>query len=99
MITFIVASSAVMVFIVAFWFEHKSQLWRGGLNYLKPLYLDDYAEFESKISYLMFLHDDHSVCEISTVRTLTLRVLVNKEFWNSLLLNAWPIRAKRDKVI
>ena len=40
---------------------------------LKHLYLNDYAEFDSKISYIMFLHDYHLACKISTVRTLTLK--------------------------
>ena len=34
------------------------------------LCLNDYAEFDSKISYIMFLHDYLMACEISTVRTL-----------------------------
>ena len=39
---------------------------------LKHLYLNDYAEFDSKISYIMFLHNYLSACEISTVRTIAL---------------------------
>ena len=34
--------------------------------------LNDYAEFDSKNSYIMFLNDYLLVCEISTIRTLTL---------------------------
>ena len=44
----------------------------GGVIILKHLYLNDYAEFDSQISYIMFLHDYHLACEISTVRTLAL---------------------------
>ena len=36
----------------------------GGSIILKHLYLDDYAEFDSKISYIMVLHDYHLACEI-----------------------------------
>ena len=51
----------------------------GGIQIiLKHLYLNDYADFESKISYIMFLHDYHLACEISTVRTLALRSLRKK---------------------
>ena len=39
----------------------------------KQLHPNDYAEFDSKISYIMFLHDYFLACEIATVRTLTLR--------------------------
>ena len=45
----------------------------GGYILLKHLYINDYAEFDSKISHIMFLHDYHLACEISTVRTLALR--------------------------
>ena len=47
----------------------------GGYIILKPLYHNDYnAEFDSKILYIMFLHDYHLACEISTVRTLNLNL-------------------------
>ena len=46
----------------------------GDLIILKHLYLNDYAEFNSKISYIMFLHDYHLASEISTVRTLALKL-------------------------
>ena len=39
----------------------------GGLSILKHLHLNDYAEFDSKISYIMFLHDYLLACEIYTV--------------------------------
>ena len=45
----------------------------GGYIILKHLYLIDYAEFDSKISYIIFLHDYHLACKISTVRTLDLK--------------------------
>ena len=76
MIMFIVASSAVMVIHCCIWFEQKSQLLGtffggGGSSILKHLYLNDYAEFDSKISYIiLFLHDYLLVCEISKVRTI-----------------------------
>ena len=38
--------------------------------HLKLLYLNDYGEFDSQISCIMFLHDYLLGCEISTVRTL-----------------------------
>ena len=41
----------------------------GGIN----LNLNDYAEFNSKVSYIMYLHDYPSACELSTIRTLALR--------------------------
>ena len=47
----------------------------GGVTF-KYLYLNDYSEFDSKISYLMFLHDYLLACEISTVRTKTLKEMV-----------------------
>ena len=68
---FIVASSAVMVIIVAFGLNIFEGLFGGDLNYFY-LYLNDYSEFDSKISYLMFLHDYLLACEISMVRTQTL---------------------------
>ena len=44
-----------------------------GLKYFETsISLNDYAEFNSKISYIMFLHDYLLVFEISTVRTLCL---------------------------
>ena len=69
MITFIDASFAVMAI-------HQKVSCEGLLGegieiILKHLYLNDYAEFDSKI---MFLHDYLLTCEISTVRTLALRV-------------------------
>ena len=78
MITFIVASSAVMEIHCCIWFEQKIQLWgtfRGGIKgILQHLYLNDYAEFDSKIMFIMFLHDYQLTCEISTVRTLALKL-------------------------
>ena len=46
----------------------------GGKSILKHLYLNYYADFDSKISYIMFLHDYQLACEISnvTIRTLAL---------------------------
>ena len=73
---FIIASLVVMVNHGCIWFEqigYCEGLLREG-NILKHLYRNDYAEFTSKISYMMFSHDYHFVCEISTVRTLTLRL-------------------------
>ena len=67
MIIFIVASSAVMQFIVAFGLNKKVS-WG---TFSQHLYLNVYAEFDS---ILVFLHDYHWACEISTVRTLTLRL-------------------------
>ena len=78
MIMFIVASSAVMVIHCRIWFEQKSQLrgtfrGGGGINsILKHLYLNDHAEFNSKIWNIMFLHNYRLVCEISTVGSLAL---------------------------
>ena len=46
----------------------------GGYIILKHLYLNDYAEFDSKIPYILFFHINHLACEISTVRTLALTV-------------------------
>ena len=61
MIMFIVAPSAVMEIHCCIWFEQESQLWGtggGGLKYfVTSIYtnvLNDYAEFDSKISYIMF---------------------------------------------
>ena len=39
---------------------------------MKHLYLNDYAEFNSKISYIMCLRDYLLACEISAVRSLAL---------------------------
>ena len=47
---------------------HANPLWHFGL---KHLYLKDYAEFDSKIYYIMFLQDCLLACKISTVNTLT----------------------------
>ena len=44
----------------------------GELSILKHLYINDYAEFVSKISNLMFLHEYLLVCEIFRVRILAL---------------------------
>ena len=52
-------------------------LLEGGGVFLKHLYLNGYAEFDSKISYLMFFNDYHLACQISTVR---IHVLTNKPF-------------------
>ena len=35
-------------------------------------FVNDFADFDSKISFIMFLHDNILACEISTVRTLAL---------------------------
>ena len=43
---------------------------RGNLRILKHLYLNNYAEFHSKISNIMFFLFYLLVCKISTVRTL-----------------------------
>ena len=45
--------------------------------FLQHIHLNVYAEFESEISYMMFLHDYQLACEISTVRTIALS-LINK---------------------
>ena len=49
-------------------------------------YISIYADFDCKISHVMFLHDYPLTCEISTVRTLALkekytqfRLAVNKK--------------------
>ena len=42
---------------------------------LKYLYFNDYAEYDSKISCIMFLHGYLLACERSTVRTLALKLL------------------------
>ena len=78
MITFIVASSAVMVIHCCNWFDKdvscEELLGGGGVNTLKHLYHNDYAEVDSKISYMMILHDYLLACEISMVRNLALRI-------------------------
>ena len=84
MITFTVASLAVMV-IVAFALNKKVScdgLLRGGglkredfESILKQLYLNDYAVFNSKNSYIMFSHYYLLACKISTVKTLALGVV------------------------
>ena len=81
MIIFIVASSPVMAIHCCIWFKQKSQLWgtlRGWfkVSMYKHLYLNDYAEFHSKISYIMFLHDYCLACEIAMVRPLLCSYLV-----------------------
>ena len=55
--------------------EHNSQIIQ---IILKHLYLNDYADFDSKISFVMFLHNYHLACEISTVRTLALNHRVKR---------------------
>ena len=56
-----IVSSVGTSFIVAFGLNKKVSceplLRGGGQSILKHLYLKDYAEFNSKISYTMFLHD------------------------------------------
>ena len=49
-----------------------------GYIILKHLYLNDYAEFDSTISYITFLHYYHLDCEISRVRALALTSLSKK---------------------
>ena len=63
---FMVASSAVIV-IVTFGLNKKGQLrWTfKGDKIFGNIYLNDYAEFDSKISYIMFLYEDLLACEIS----------------------------------
>ena len=78
MIMFIVSSSAVMVIHCCIWFEQKKVSYEGllgGGGILQYLYLNVYAEFDSKISYIMFLsclYDYQLACEISMVRTFAL---------------------------
>ena len=43
-----------------------------GRGVLKHLNLNHYAEFDSKISYIIYLHDYLLAYEISPVKTLTL---------------------------
>ena len=50
----------------------------GGVkSMLTHIYLNDYAEFDSKISYRMFLHDYLLTCEISRARTFAFRTSSN----------------------
>ena len=82
MITFIVVSLAVMAIHCCVWFEQKSQLcgtFRGG-SILQLLYLDVYAEYDNKISCIMLSHDYQLACEISTVRTLTVKAKKTHDF-------------------
>ena len=58
----------------------------GGQIILKHLYLNYYAEFDSKISYIMFLYGYLLASEMSTIRTLALScmlysVLVGRFQW------------------
>ena len=56
------------------WFEHfRGTFWGGPKIIFEHIYLNDYSEFDRKISYLMFLHGYLLACEISTVRTQTLK--------------------------
>ena len=66
-------------------------LWGGGVKILKHLYLNDYAEFNSKISHIMFFTLLSLACEISTIRTLALKysshiteMLLNLTYCNTL---------------
>ena len=43
----------------------------GEKYFLKPLYLDTNADWDSYILYIVFLHEHHSATKISIVRTLT----------------------------
>ena len=66
-----------MVIIVAFGLNICEGLFLGGGGIwiiFKHLYLNDNSEFDSKISYLMFLHDYLLACEISTVTTQILKL-------------------------
>ena len=83
---FIVESLAVMVIHCCIWFKQKVScegLSREGISILKHLYLNDYTKFDSKISYIMFLHDCLLACEISTVKTLALSNMVLKSVKNN----------------
>ena len=61
-------------FIVAFALNICEVLWGEGIYIImKHIYLNDYVEFDSKISYIMFLHYYLLACIISTVRTLALK--------------------------
>ena len=66
MIMFIVASLAVMVIHCCIWFEQNVScgglLGGGGVkSILQHLYVIVNVEFDSKISYIMFLHDNWPV--------------------------------------
>ena len=67
-----VAEFAVMVIHCYMGFGQNSRLC--GAFRWGHLYINDYAEFDSKISFIIFLHDYHLACEISTVRTLALGI-------------------------
>ena len=72
-----------MVIIVALGLNIREGLFFGGgggfkLSFNIYIYLNGYSEFDSKISYLMFLHDYLLACEISTVRTQTLNGLYHR---------------------
>ena len=58
-------------------FEQKSQFWGtlkgGGIIILQHLNLNDYVEFDNKISSIMYLRDYLLASEISTVRILGLK--------------------------
>ena len=86
MITFIFAS---LEFIVAFGLNTKVSYdgFLGGVkSILQHLYLNVYAEFNSKISY-NFLHDNQLACEIPTVIIITIsnfryrKVKYKFEYW------------------
>ena len=49
----------------------------GGKSILKHIYLNFYAEFNSKVSYVMFLHDHQLAYRISAVWTLALTISYN----------------------
>ena len=68
-----------MIFLIH-WKTHEVST-KGPLTFsiLNHLYLNDYAEFDSKISYIMFLHEYLLACEISTETTLALSSYVTKE--------------------
>ena len=65
----------------------------GGLNYLKHLYLNDYAKFDSKISYigLMFLYGYHLAYEISTVRTLAIKAKKTHGYNSCIVISVYPL--------
>ena len=62
---------------------------------MKHLYLDDYAEINSKISYLMFLLDYLLACEVSTVRTLALNSLALEHNLADCLVNCLVVGSKQ----
>ena len=47
-----------------------------GKSILQHLYINVYAEFDSKILYIVFLRDHQLACEISTIRTLALELVL-----------------------